>query len=384
MASLAKICKDLLIKEPFYGLFFLGIQKEMVPENHAIQTAAIGPNGLNFTLYVNEKFWNSLSDAHQLSIIKHEALHLVLFHLTDDYKVSDHTNMNIAMDVVVNSLIKDLPDDCVTLEGLSEKLNKTLEPNRGAWYYYREIQEYLEKNPNGGGGCGNNMSNEFNSMDDHSKWPQDMSDAEKQIYEGQLKSQIKNAAEQVAKMGGNVPGELSDVLKRLLNKPPVFNWKRYFRRLIGNTITSEIQLTRMRPSKRFPDAKGIRMRRKPNIMVCVDTSGSISSTDLQDFFSEIHHMYKTGINITVVEFDTKINKIFEYKDKPTIDVVGRGGTDARECIEYFKKHREYSSCIIFTDGYLCTFDLPVCQSLVWVIAKNGYQTKYPGKVVYIP
>ena len=88
------------------------------------------------------------------------------------------------------------------------------------------------------------------------------------------------------------------------NKPPVFNWKRYFRRLIGNSITSEIQLTRMRPSKRFPDARGIRMKRKPNIMVAVDTSGSISQDDLKDFFSEIHHIWKTGVNVTVVEIDT--------------------------------------------------------------------------------
>lgn len=384
MASLTKICKELIIREPFYGLFFLGIQKRMVPADHQIKTAAIGPNGLNFTLYVNEKFWDELSDEHQFSVIKHEALHLVLFHLTDDYKCDNHYNMNIAMDCVVNQLLKDLPENCVTLESLSKRLNKQLEPNRGAWYYYKEIQQYIDEHPeefpDNSAGMG-----DFSELDDHNQWPSEVSDAEKKIYENQLKSQIKATAEQVKKQAGTIPGELTDILERLKNKPPVFNWRKYFRRLIGNSITSEVQLTRMRPSKRIPDAKGIRMKRKPTILVGIDTSGSIGSNDLQDFFSEIHHVYKTGVNITVIEFDTKIQKIFEYKDKPNIDICGRGGTDCTELINYYKEHhRNYSTCIVFTDGYLSTFNLPKCQSLVWVIAKNGYKTEYPGKVIYIP
>lgn len=383
MASLTKICKELLIREPFYGLFLLGIQKQMVSADHPIQTAAIGPNGLNFTIYVNEKFWNELTDMEQMAVFKHELFHLLNFHLTDDFKADNHYNMNIAQDASINQFLTGLPEGCVTLDALSKRLKKQLEPKRGAWYYYKEIQQYIDKHPeefqtsSGIGG--------FKEIDDHSQWPSDMSDAEKKIYENQLKSQIKATAEQVKKQAGTIPGELSDILERLKDKPPVFNWRKYFRRLVGNSITSEIQLTRMRPSKRFPDARGIRMKRKPTILVGVDTSGSISSTDLQDFFSEIHHVYKTGVSVTVIEFDTKIQKIFEYKDKPNIDICGRGGTDCTELINYYKEHhRNYSTCIVFTDGYLSTFDLPKCQSLVWVIAKNGYKTEYPGKVVYIP
>jgi predicted metal-dependent peptidase len=375
--TVQKALKELLIVSPFYGIFLLSLRKEIVNGNHSVKTAAVGPNGLNFTLYVNEDFWKKLSDKEQLAVLTHEVSHICFFHLTEHFKASNHTLMNIAMDASINQYIQNLPADCVTVESLSKQCGKNLELKRGAWYYYNELLDYSEKNPE--------FMNQFNNIDSHDMWPGDeMSEAERTLYDNQIKSRLKETAEQVVKQAGKIPGELSSILEAIKNKPPVFNWKRYFRRLIGNSITSEIQLTRMRPSKRFPDARGIRMKRKPNIMVAVDTSGSIMSDDLKDFFSEIHHIWKTGVNVTVVEFDTKIQNIFEYKGQQNIEVHGRGGTDATSAIEYYKQHHDFSSCIIFTDGYLSTFKLPICQSLIWVITKGGNKVKYPGQVIFIP
>ena len=375
--TIQKALKELLIVSPFYGIFLLSLRKEIVSGNHSVKTAAVGPNGLNFTLYVNEDFWKKLSDKEQLAVLTHECSHLCFFHLTEHFKASNHKLMNIAMDASINQYIQNLPADCVTVESLSKQCGKNLELKRGAWYYYNELLEYANKNPK--------FMDQFNNIDSHDMWPgEEMGEAERTLYDNQIKSRLKETAEQIVKQAGKVPGELSSILEAIKNKPPVFNWKRYFRRLIGNSITSEIQLTRMRPSKRFPDARGIRMKRKPNIMVAVDTSGSISQDDLKDFFSEIHHIWKTGVNVTVVEFDTKIQNIFEYKGQQNIEVHGRGGTDATSTIEYYKQHHDFSSCIIFTDGYLSTFKLPICQSLIWVITKDGNKAKYPGQVIYIP
>jgi predicted metal-dependent peptidase len=375
--TVQKALKELLIVSPFYGIFLLSLRKEIVNGNHSVKTAAVGPNGLNFTLYVNDDFWKKLSDKEQLAVLTHEVSHICFFHLTEHFKASNHTLMNIAMDASINQYIQNLPADCVTVESLSKQCGKNLELKRGAWYYYNELLDYAEKNPE--------FMNQFNNIDSHDMWPGDeMSEAERTLYDNQIKSRLKETAEQIVKQAGKIPGELSSILEAIKNKPPVFNWKRYFRRLIGNSITSEIQLTRMRPSKRFPDARGIRMKRKPNIMVAVDTSGSIMSDDLKDFFSEIHHIWKTGVNVTVVEFDTKIQNIFEYKGQQNIEVHGRGGTDATSAIEYYKQHHDFSSCIIFTDGYLSTFKLPICQSLIWVITKGGNKVKYPGQVIFIP
>ena len=84
--QLIKAAKELLILEPFYGFFLLGLRKEIVDNDHPIKTAAVGPNGVSFTLYVNNVFWNTLSDDEQISVLKHELLHLCFFHLTENFK----------------------------------------------------------------------------------------------------------------------------------------------------------------------------------------------------------------------------------------------------------------------------------------------------------
>ena len=283
----------------------------------------------------------------------------------------------------INQFIQNLPSGCVTLQSLSKKIGKKLEPKRGAWYYYKEIQDFAKNHPEK---CQPNGDIDgFDDIDDHSIWPSDLSEAEKKLYENQVKSKIKETADVVSKQAGSIPGELEEIIKRIKDKPPVFNWKKYFRRLVGNAITNDIQLTRMRPSKRLPDARGLKLKRKPVILVGVDTSGSINSKDLQDFFSEIHHIYNTGVNVTVVECDTQIHNVFKYKGKQEIKVSGRGGTELSPVIKYYKGHNEFTVCILFTDGY-CNTEMDKCQNLVWVITSNGNKSqKYtPGKVVFIP
>lgn len=381
--QLIKACKELLIRQPFYGLFLLNLRKEIVQEGHHVETAGVGPNGLNFTLYVNDSFWNKLMDLEQLAVLQHELMHICFMHLTEDFKCENRHNMNIAMDCAINQFIQNLPSGCVTLRSLSNTLGKQLEANRGSWYYYKEIQDFAKKHPEKcqpNGDIGN-----FDEIDDHTMWPKDLPEAERKLYENQIKSKLKETADAVSKQAGSIPGELGEILKGIKNKPPVFNWKKYFRRLVGNAITNDIQLTRMRPSKRFPDARGLRFKRKPVILVGVDTSGSVSKKDLTDFFSEIYHIHNAGVNVTVVECDTKIQNIFKYEGKQDIKINGRGGTELSPVIDYYKEHNEFTVCILFTDGY-CNTKLDKCQNLVWVITSDGNKSQRysPGKVVFIP
>lgn len=60
--------------------------------------------------------------------------------------------------------------------------------------------------------------------------------------------------------------------------------------MIGTILDVELKKTRKKESIRFPDASGLKHKRKSNICVVVDTSGSVSDKELCDFFSEIHHV----------------------------------------------------------------------------------------------
>ena len=136
------------------------------------------------------------------------------------------------------------------------------------------------------------------TKDDHSQWGKDFqecSNAEKQLIQNQIKGQIKTAAEQTIKIRGTIPAELQKIIDELFKpKPRIFDWKSYFRRMLGSIYDINIEKTRRKESIRFPDAAGIKHKKKVSILVAVDTSGSVSDNELKDFFSEITYIYKTG------------------------------------------------------------------------------------------
>lgn len=67
--NLAKICKTLMLKEPFYGVFLMMLNKVWTDR---VPTAGVGRNGINFQLYINPTFWDGLSDEKRMGLLKHE------------------------------------------------------------------------------------------------------------------------------------------------------------------------------------------------------------------------------------------------------------------------------------------------------------------------
>ena len=361
--TITQAVKKLLIQDPFYGLFLLSLDKRF---DSSIPTACVARNGINVELLINEQFWNSLTDLEEIAVLEHEINHICHHHMTMQESFPNKKHFNIAADAEINCYIKNLPKDCIKPEKFG------LMPYMGTKFYYENIPE--KEDPKN------------DTLDVHD-WKdfENLSEAEKKLIQNQVDHIAKNTAEQVQKMQGNIPAGLTDYIKSLfVKREPVFNWKSYFRRVIGNSIKSYIKSTRYRPSFRFKGQPGNCLKFKPKVLVAVDTSGSVDNTELQDFFTEIQYLYKTGVAVDVIEFDTRIQNKFEYKGQKTeIKIVGRGGTDVTECFNHYKEHREYSTLVVFTDGYL-SINLPKCQNVIWVITSNGQRQNYPGTSVYIP
>lgn len=370
--DLDRAVKTLLIREPFYGLFLLNLNRYY---GDKCDTACVCRNGINTELCVNKKFWDTLSDDEQLGVLKHELSHILFKHITSSEYFGDHNKFNKAADLEVNSYIPVLQKDPYYYPA---RFN--LENNKGTKFYYENLPDEPDQPQNDSG-------NSYDPNDSHASWKdfQDLSDAEKELVNQQIDYQAKNTAEHVQKLIGSVPGELKEYLDSLFKiKPQVFNWKAYFRRVIGNLITSELYLTRMRPSRRFPDSRGVKFKRKPHVLVGVDTSGSISDKELEDFFSEIYYLWKSGVKVTIAQVDTKIEHIEEYNGKFNKEIYGRGGTEFTSLINYYnERKKDFSTLVIFTDGYV-SLNLPPFRNGVWVITKNGQHQDYPGTTIYIP
>lgn len=361
--TIAQAVKRLLIKDPFYGLFLTQVDRRF---DDSIPTACVAKKGIGVELLINEKFWNSLSDACEIGLLQHECGHILFNHLVTQADYPNKNHFNVAADCHVNSFIDDLPPGGLT----ADKYN--LPPMLGTKFYYENIPEDKDNDP---------------TLDVHD-WKdfQNASDAEKQLIKNQIDHMAKQSAEQVKKMNGTVPSQFKDYIDELFKvKERVFNWKAYFRRMIGTAIDVELKKTRKKESIRFPDASGLKHKKKSNICVIVDTSGSVSNKELCDFFSEIYHVWKAGANVTIVENDAAIGRVYNYTGKWDGTVTGRGGTVFDEAVKWYNvRRRDFTTVIFFTDGY-ADVDLPIMGESIWVITSNGDKNNnYPGKTIFIP
>ena len=229
------------------------------------------------------------------------------------------------------------------------------------------------------------------SIDDHSMWPSDMTEDQLEDLRQAVDDLCDFAAEEVEKSRGKLPGEMVGRIKAIRDKKkpkPVTNWKKYFRRYIGNEFSDVIKKSRKRESKRFPDAAGNRHKRKSHILVAIDTSGSVSMPEYREFFGQLQTMRK-DITFHVVECDTRITYEYEFNGKIHEELHGGGGTEFYPPINmYLENRRKYEGLVYFTDGY-CDIPMNTPKETLWVVSSKGdhNRDKYRvngASVVFIP
>lgn len=214
------------------------------------------------------------------------------------------------------------------------------------------------------------------SFDDHSEWPQCESEEEMENLKQTVESLLDFAAEEVEKAQGTIPGEMKGRIDSIRNKKkpkPVADWKRYFRRYLGNEFTEFIRKSKKRESKRFPDAMGNRHRRKSHILVAIDTSGSVSMPEYREFMGQIKTLMPLA-DFRVVECDATIQHEYEFHGQIEETLHGGGGTDFQPVVDMFNKDkRKYDALVYFTDGY-CSIPKDTPKDTLWVISSAGDQS----------
>ena len=383
--SLSKISKELMLKEPYYGFFLIMLNKMWRKD---LPTAGVSKNGINYQLAINEEFWESLSEKHQMGLLKHELLHIAFGHLVSFGSFRNKKLANVAMDMEINQYIDPdyLPDGGIDINNY-EDLN--LDIKAGCRYYYDKLQQ-LKDEKDKDGTCGNEeMDKLLDNIDngdvpDHSTWEEfdDLSEAEKKLIEKQLQKVLSDAKEQTIKKRGNVPGEIEGVIIIEEIVKPKFDWRSYVRRFSGTSTKVFTKKIRRKENRRYDENPGLKIKMKQHMLLAIDTSGSVSDTELTEFMNEIHHIYKAGVDITIVQCDTSINSIEEYKGKNELNVKGRGGTEFDPVLDYYNANqKKYTSLVYFTDGECYTSVKPKGR-ILWVLSeRSSMNESLPGHVI---
>jgi len=383
--SLSKIAKELMLIEPYYGFFLIMLNKTWRKD---LPTAGVSKNGINYQLAINEEFWTSLSEEHQLGLLKHELLHIAFGHLTSFGSFSDKKLANVAMDMEINQYIDTdwLPKGGIMIEDYEDL---DLDERAGCRYYYKKLQE-LKQEKDKNGTCGNEPMDkllddiENGNVPDHGTWEEfdDLSEAEKKLIDKQLQKVLSDAKEQTVKKRGRIPGEIEGVITIEEIVAPKFDWRGYIRRFTGISTKVFTKKIRRKENRKFPESPGLKLKMKQHMLLGIDTSGSVSDSELQEFMSEINHIYKAGVDVTIVQCDTDIRSIESYKGKFELNVIGRGGTEFDPVLEYYNgNQKRYTSLVYFTDGE-CNTRVKPKGHVLWVLSeRSNMNESLPGKVI---
>jgi predicted metal-dependent peptidase len=121
-----------------------------------------------------------------------------------------------------------------------------------------------------------------------------------------------------------------------------------------------------------------------HIVFAVDTSGSISTKELNSYVSTINSIirFENPERITLIQCDARVQDVRElHGEIPTVNVKGRGGTAFQPVFDYLAKNAITPTLTVYlTDGY---GDQPrdPGHHVVWV--STGSQTFPFGTVIPI-
>lgn len=385
--DLDKHLVKLLWEEPFYSRILRSLNKI---ESKEIPTAGVLELNGDLTLWWNREFLASLTKSQVLGLLKHECLHLVFEHTTSR-KRTPHMIWNYATDLAINSTIpehelpegglipgKALPQLTDTSSMTEKEIERYYEISRliasfpkdktSDFYFERlmsnsSIQEMIEE--------GTYYS--IGNMDDHEGWDTIAESEMSDLLKEKVKELIKDAASDAnSKHWGTVSSEVQKAVNKLITNK--IQWGSLLKRFCGFNNRSERVSSIMRLNRKYPGIQpGIKKDYKPNIVVYIDESGSVTDKDLSVFYSELDNLSKL-VNFTVYKFDYSVDEknFYSWKKgrRPDIKRTLTGGTSFRAPTEHVKKLKGVDGYIIMTDGYAAK---PKHSRIkrAWVITEHG-------------
>lgn len=336
-------------------------------------------DGLN--VEYGDKFVQSLTDQELRGLILHETMHKAFRHLTvwqPLYKKNARL-ANMACDFVINLMIRDsdpteqnvkLPEggcidekyrgmDAAQIYKLLEQEQQDKQKKGDGGKGKSNEQGQGEGNGQGNGG-GDQGEEEPTGFDEHD-WDssQQLSEQEREALANEVDQILRQGALLAGRMKGNVSREIADLLE------PKVNWREVLRDFVSSFANEHDSSTWRKPNRRWvsqdvymPSAVSEAMG---EIVVAVDTSGSIGARELSMFLSEVMAICRdiTPERVHLLYWDTEIAQHETYERDQYENMLqstkpaGGGGTSVVCVPKYIKAKSIDPECVlVLTDGHL--------------------------------
>ena len=333
----------------------------------------------------SREFISKLSDAELRGLVLHENLHVALKHIQrfkKEFK-AEPMLINASADYVVNDIILNLNDrSFLTLP--EDRLYDAKYRNWSVREVYEDLKKQRQDNNTPQGG------NEYKTLDDHDfESSQNMTEAEAKELSSKIDKALREGGILAGRMGAKIPRTIQELLE------PKVDWREVLREFVTSATRGSDEYTWRRFNKRLM-ANDIYMPSMENesigeLVVAIDTSGSIDGVALTEFASELASICSvcTPNKVRVLWWDTEVHgeQVFSPEDygnlKDILKPQGGGGTMVSCVSDYINAKKVNSEAVIvFTDGYLeADIKWNISVPTLWLVTQAKDFTPPSGKVV---
>ena len=333
-------------------------------------------------------FVDSLNDPELRFLVLHEVYHKLYQHLHTWRHLYDENPQlaNMACDYVINHKIKhDNSDGFATMTGALER--GCYDQKYAEWdsaRVYNDLKDDMEKNGGAGSGGGT-------GFDEHD-WDgaKEFTAEEKQELARELDEAIRQGALMAGKTGADVSRDLQDLMEAQVD------WREVLREFIQTTCAGSDYSTWRRPNRRFISS-GVYMpsgisEQVGELVIAIDTSGSIGDTELADFLSEVKGIADTvhpeAVRLLYWGNEVVGDERYETHELDTLvqstKPRGGGGTDVNCVSDYLTAEGiKPQAVIVLTDGYVFSGWGSWSAPVLWTILDNKSASPDCGKTVHI-
>ena len=370
-ARYTQIKTAMLLHMPFFAsllLDMMDVQIGKYPEKFGPMKNTAATDGK--TIYFDEDWLGTLDVPGGVFVTCHEIGHAMFHHMARaryyvdlglDGEPFDPRLFNVAADYVINDmLVKSgltMPTGPNPKTGAIEPIG-LLDPKYTSDMSVEEVYRMLKKQQKQQGkGKGKGKGGKGNPGDQPGEGEGDgEGDGEgqfdKHIHEtstispAEMKRAIQSAVD-TAKACGKLPGNLKRFAEQLIE--PQVDWKERLRYLVVTKAARDTS-TWTRPHRRRLTSQGIYLARPSgfgckDIVVAIDTSGSIGQKELTVFLSELADILRSCApeRVFVLGVDSAVASVEELAGDTDISqnpphVGGGGGTDFRPAFEWVSKN----------------------------------------------
>lgn len=349
-------------ERPFFAYLIMRLSIKQAGDQLKAAVPTMAVNALGSVVF-NEDFLAKLNDSEVKAVFAHEVMHVALLHIARKPHGADCGLWNWAIDIVDNALLAKegfklpkgglIPDEDMSIK-IEGKTIKNVD-KLCAEEIYHWLVKHFKKPPKGGGGGFD--SHDYSAGDGEG---QEISAEMADKIGREWRDNIASAA-QMARQRGLLSAGLAGLVDDSL--APKVDWRTVLLRFISRHMPAG--WTWSRPHKKCASLHGIYLpsvvKEGLEVVVHVDSSGSIGGDQLATFFSEIRGMLEmfTGLKMLLIICDAAIQgepyeldvnnwRTFVAEGKP----LGRGGTSHTPVVDWINAKRpETKVFVTFTDGY---------------------------------